>query len=216
MSRFWKREVQIQQLVLSHLSFVEQAMKHFVGATRAYFVDRDPAEAERLMHETHKAESKADDVRFDVERALVRGALLAASRRQILQMIDRVDTLANAAQATLHCLLGQSVEVPLAIYPFVLKILEETESLFGVIACGIQSLLSGKNAEVLDCAAQIDAHESTIDRLQRDAVKELFALEIELAKKLHVLRYLEALVDISDRGEDLADQMALVAAERAF
>jgi predicted phosphate transport protein (TIGR00153 family) len=216
MSGFWKKSEKVQDLVLSHLSHVEQAMALFAEATRAYFEKKDRNEAERLMLETHAAESKADDVRRDVEKSMIQGALLAPSRRQLLQIVDRVDTLANAGQATLHCLLGQSVEVPEAIQPLILSILTETETLFVEVSCGIRSLVSGKNADAVGCAERIDEHESVIDRLERDTVKTLFGLSIELAKKLHALRYLESLVEISDRAEDLADLMALVAAERAF
>jgi predicted phosphate transport protein (TIGR00153 family) len=216
MAGFWKRSEKVQELVLNHLSHVQEAMALFAEATRAFFEKKNRSEAERLMLETHAAESKADDVRRDVEKSMIQGALLAPSRRQLLQIVDRVDTLANAAQATLHCLLGQSVDVPEAIQPLLLSILAETEALFVEVACGIRALLSGKNSEAVACAERIDEHESVVDRLERDAVKTLFGLSIDLAKKLHALRYIEALVEISDRAEDLADQMALVAAERAF
>ena len=216
MSGFWRKSERVQQLVLSHLDHVEQAVALFADATRAVFVRMDREEAERLMAETHKAESRADDVRRDVERSMIQGALLAPSRRQVLQIVDRVDTLANAAQATLHILLGQRIDIPQQIEPAVITILEETEALFVDVVCGIQSLLSGKNKDAMACSQRIDDHESSIDRLESDAVQELFRLDIDLSKKLHVLRYLEALVEISDRAEDLADQVALVAAERSL
>jgi predicted phosphate transport protein (TIGR00153 family) len=216
MSGFWKKSEKVQQLVLSHLSHVQQAMTLFAEATRAYFLRKDRNEAERLMLETHEAESEADDVRRTVERTMIEGALLATSRRQLLQIVDRVDTLANAAQATLHSLLGQSIQIPEEIVPRILSILSETEALFGDVSCGIESLLSGRHADAMASAQRIDEHESVIDRLESETVKMLFSLGIDLARKLHALRYIEALVEISDRAEDLADQVSLVAAERAF
>ncbi|MEW5825322.1 MAG: DUF47 family protein [Candidatus Bipolaricaulota bacterium] len=215
MFRFWKRTEEVQELVLRHLGHVRNAVELFVQATRAYFEEGDREKAARLTVETHKSESLADDVRREVERAMVQGALLSPSRRQLLLIVDRMDTLANAAQATLHYLLNQSVDVPSAMRSSVQEILAETEALFQDVDCGIRSLLAGHFSEALACAERIDDHESAVDRLHARATRELFALDIELARKLHVRGYFEALVDISDRAEDLADQMALVAAERA-
>jgi len=216
MFAFWKKGEIVQELVLKHIAHVQQAMALFAQATRAYFNEKDAQAATQLMRETHQAESKADDVRREVERTMVQGALLAPSRRQLLLLVDRVDSLANAAQATLHYLLGQSVAVPKEIEPAVLRILEETEALFGEVECGIRSLFSGDGKAVLACAERIDQHESAVDRLETEATRALFDMSIELAMKLHVHGYIERLVEISDRAEDLADQMALVAAERAF
>ena len=216
MFRFWKRAEEAQELVLRHLEHVRNAVGFFVQATRAYFEEGDREKAAQLTVETHKAESLADDVRRDVERAMVQGALLSPSRRQLLLVVDRLDTLANAAQATLHYLLNQSVDVPDEMRPFVMDILAETEALFNDVDCGIRSLLAGQFSEALACADRIDDHESMVDRLHAKATRELFALDTDLARKLHVRGYFEALVDISDRAEDLADQVALVAAERAL
>ena len=216
MFAFWKRGKHVQELIVEHLSHVQQAMLLFAQATRAYLVEKDADKAARLMIETHKAESVADDVRREVERTMVQGALLAPSRRQFLQIVDGADALANAAQGTLHYLLGQWVAVPGEIEPFILRILEETEVLFDDVECGIRALLCGDSATSLACAERIDRHESVIDRLETEATRILFAANLELAQKLHVRGYIKTLVEISDRAEDLADQMALVAAERAL
>jgi predicted phosphate transport protein (TIGR00153 family) len=216
MFAFWKRGEVVQELVLKHIAHVQEAMTLFARATRAYFEEKAAETAMQLMYETHKAESRADDVRREVERTMVQGALLAPSRRQLLQLVDRVDSLANAAQGTLHYLLGQSVAVPSGIEPAVLSILDETEALFGEVECGIRSLFAGDSKSVLACAERIDQHESAVDKLETKATRALFDMSIDLAVKLHVHGYIERLVEISDRAEDLADQMALVAAERAF
>lgn len=63
---------------------------------------------------------------------------------------------------------------------------------------------------------QIETREGAIDHFERNAVKKLFHLDIELAHKLHVAGYLDGLAKISDRAENLSDRMAMVVAERAF
>lgn len=212
----WKRGEQVNDLILRHVAHVRQAISLCGDATRAYFVDKDAEKARRLMVETHTAESHADDVRREVEKTLVQGALLASSRRQLLLVVDGIDELANAAQGTLHYLVNQSVAVPPEVVPLALKILEESEALFEDVDCAIRSLLTGDAKTAMQCAERIDQHESAVDRLDAEATRTMFSLDIELARKLHVRGYFGVLVLISDRAEDLADQIALVAAERAL
>lgn len=213
---FWKRGEQVNELILSHLDLVGQAVSLFAAATRAYFVEKDVVKAEALTVETHKAESHADDLRREVETLMVQGALLAPSRRQLLLLVDRIDTLANAAQATLHYLIGQAVLVPPEVEPYVFQILAESEAVLKDVECGVRSLLAGDHKTTLACAERIDERESAVDRLDSEATRRLFALDIELARKLHVRGYFTILTHISDRAEDLSDQMALIAAERAL
>lgn len=212
----WRKATRVQSLVLDHLACVRKAIDFFLESTNAYFTHEDEAEAKRLALETHRAEGQADDIRREAERTLIGGALLASSRRHVLEIIERVDTLANAAEATLDYLLVQHVDIPEEIKPTLLQMVDETGKIFGDVECGIRALLQGDRKETLACTERIETREGTIDQFERDAVKKLFRLDIGLSHKLHVAGYLDGLVEISDRAEDLSDRIVMVVAERAF
>ena len=214
--RLWKKRDEVRNLVFDHLACVREALTAFQNATRAYFVDRDPEKAAELALTTHQAESKADDIRRAVEKAMITGALLPPSRRQILEVVERADTLANAAEASLDSLLLQQVSVPESVVPAVLEILSETSGLYDEVECAIERLFAGKPEETLQCTDRIEQAEGRVDHIERDALKQLFSLDIDLAEKLHVAGYLGDLVKISDRAEDLSDRIALIVAERAY
>ena len=55
-----------------------------------------------------------------------------------------------------------------------------------------------------------------MDHIERGALNQLFAMDIDLAMKLHVAEYRADLVKIPDRGEELSDHIALIVAERAY
>ncbi|MCK5248269.1 DUF47 family protein, partial [Candidatus Bipolaricaulota bacterium] len=177
---------------------------------------RDYEKASEYALATHKAEGAADDIRRKVEQALISGALLPPSRRQILEIVERVDTLANAAEASLDRLLVENVAVPESIVPYILQILGISLSIFEDVECTIRLLFEGQVSETMVCVDRIEMAEGQIDHLERDALKNLFSLDIELASKLHVSGYFSALVKISDRAEDLSDVIALSAALQSF
>jgi len=212
----WKKAHQVEKLVLEHLTQVRRTIDLFLASARAYVLDEDGDEADRLALETHRAEGAADDIRRKVEQTLISGALLAPSRRQILEIIDRVDTLANAAEATLDYLLVQRVDVPAELVPSICEILEFTSRIVDDVECAIHALFADKGSKSTECLDRIDSGESEVDHLERKTTKALFALDLEMGRKLHVSGLIDNLVAISDRAEDLADHIALVIVERAF
>ena len=83
----WKKTRRVEELVLKHLTQVRRTIDLFLASAQVSFSDEDAEEADRLALETRRAEGAADDIRRKVEQALIGGALLAPSRRQILQII---------------------------------------------------------------------------------------------------------------------------------
>jgi len=212
----WKKSKEVQTLVFEHLGQVRVTIETFLDSARCYLRDHDVEEADRLALETHRAEGRADDIRRQVEKALISGALLATSRRQVLEIIERVDTLANAAEATLDYLLVQRVAAPPEIVPLLLEILDATAAVFEDVECSIRALFAGDRKETLACTERIERGEGKVDQLERKATKALFRSELEMGHKLHVHGLIDNLVKISDRAEDLSDRIAMITAERAF
>lgn len=211
----WKESRHAQTLVFEHLVCVRETMTLFSEAVRANLARQDKDAVKMLALQTHRAEGRADDVRRRVEQTLIGGALLAPLRRQVLEVIDRVDTLANAAEATLDFLLVQAVEIPREIAPKILEILDETDAVFLDVDGAIRALFEGDREEVQARTDCIEKGEARVDRLERKLLKGLFASGLDLSRKLHIAGFVDCLVKISDRAEDLSDQIHRIAAERA-
>jgi len=207
--RSWKR---VEQLILQHLGQVEEALDNFGKAIAAY-LEGDLKEAEELAYATHRAEGRADDVRRKVEAEILRGALLASSRRDILEIIEGVDKLANAAEATLDYLIPQRVAIPDEIVPLVRDIVKKSAEIFVEVKNALHLLFSDMR-RALESTQKIEAMESEVDHMEREAIQKLFRMDIDLAEKLHVRGFIETLVEISDRAEDLSDRIEIMVAQR--
>lgn len=208
----WRKQKEIETLVLKHLDHVEESLSHFQESLLAY-LNGDVDAAGELALATHTAEGKADDVRREVEASLLGGALLAPSRRDILEVIEQVDKLANAGEETLDYLLLQRIEIPESIKPFVQKIADKTKEIADEVNSAMHLLFEDMNA-ALDHTKQIEIKESEVDRVEREAVKAIFKMGIDLAAKLQLYGLIEALVEISDRAEDLSDRIDMMIAQR--
>lgn len=207
--RSWKR---VEELVREHLQEVEQAVSTFQKAVDAYLAG-DIAEAEELAYATHRAEGRADDVRREVESEILKGALLASSRRDILEIIEGVDKLANAAEATLDYLIPQRVSVPQELEPEIRAIAAKSADIFTEVKTALHLLFTDMR-QALEHTRKIEKLESEVDGLERGAIEKLFRMDIDLAEKLHVRGFIEGLVELSDRAEDLSDRIEIMVAQR--
>ena len=211
----WKRQQQIETLVLQHLAEVAKAIGFFQGALVAYLEENDIDKAGKLAFETHHAEGVADDVRREVEVKLLAGALLPASRRDLLEVIEQVDRLANAAESILDYLLFQKPEIPTELAETLLEIVYKTGEIFERVETMIKHLFSDLSQLHADTQA-IEKIEGEIDQRERAAIKRLFKMDLDLAKKIQLHGLVERLVEISDRAEDLSDHVDIIAVDRHF
>lgn len=212
---FWKRQRQIEKLVLGHLAEVAKAVESFRAALVAYLQDHDVDKAAKLAFETHRAEGIADDVRREVELKLLAGALLPASRRDLLQVIEQVDRLANSAEAILDYLLFQKPDIPGELAEIMLEIVDKTGEIFSRVESMIGHLFHDLSMLHGDTQA-IEKIEGEIDQRERAIIKRLFKMDLDLAKKLQLHGFVELLVEISDRAEDLSDHVDIIAVDRHF
>lgn len=208
----WKKQKRIEDLVLKHLEKVEESLAHYQEALAAY-LDGDINKASELAFATHTAEGRADDVRREVEAALLGGALLASSRRDTLEVIEQVDKLANAGEETLDYLLLQQVEIPADVKPFIRDIAAKTAEIADEVNSSMHLLFENMDAAT-EHTKQIEIKESEVDRIEREAVETIFKMDIDLARKLQIYGLIEELVEISDRAEDLSDRIDMVVAQR--
>jgi len=210
---FWKKQREIEELVFEHLNRVDESLQYFIQSLNAYVQEGDIEKADEMALETHKSEGRADDVRRRVETQLLSGALMPASRRDILQLVDQVDRLANAAENALDHLLIQRIEIPAIIRPAILEITDKTEIIFTHVKEAIGSLFKTMEA-ALEHTQQIEHIEGEIDHIERATLKQLFEQELELAHKLQVNNFIRSVVELSDRAEDLSDHIELMVAQK--
>jgi len=210
---FWKKQQEIETLVFEHLDRVDESLQYFIQSLNAYVQEGDIEKADQLAFETHKAEGQADDVRRRVEAQLLAGALMPASRRDILQLVEQVDRLANAAENALDHLLLQQIEIPDVMRPAILEITEKTETIFSHVKDAISSLFKNMEA-ALEHTSRIEHIEGEIDHIERKALRHLFEQDLDLAHKLQVDKFIRSVVELSDRAEDLSDHIELMVAQK--
>ncbi len=208
----WGKQKKIEALVIKHLNQVAETLEYFQDSVYNY-LSGNMEQADSLALATHQAESRADDIRREVEAQLLGGALLAPSRRDILEIIERTDGLANAGEEALDYIMLQHVGVPDNIKGQLHMIGEKTGEISREVKQAMEMMFTDL-AHVTEHTKAIEIKEGEIDRLEREAIKLVFGMDISLAEKLQLRGMIEQLVEISDRAEDLSDRIDIMVAER--
>lgn len=210
----WKAESEVHEMIQRHVGLVEETLKKFQEGMCLWIDENDLERANELALETHELEGEADDLRREIEMKLINGALLARSRRPLLDIIERTDKLANAAEAAMDFTLLQHIEPPEELVPLTEEIVDLSVETVTEVKKGLECLFGG-NGEVLQFTESIEELEGKIDDRERNFIQELFQLErLDLSEKILLRQYLETLVEISDRAEDLSDEMEILTATR--
>ncbi len=207
------RGKEIAQLVGQHLAQVEEAVVTMARGVETALTGGAWDAVEELAVLTHRAESRADDVRREIERELVRGAYLAGTRRTLLDIVEGADGVANAAEAALDFLSLQRVSLPELLHPLVRDALDTVRSQVKDVREAVEGLLRGDPGTVAR-AEEVDRKESRVDDLYRRAVSRLFASDLPLAEKILAREFLDRVAVISDRAEDVGDLVVLAVAVR--
>ncbi len=211
---FWSGQSELNEMMAEHAELVDETLEKFKEGMCLWIEEGDLDAANELAYETHNLEGNADDLRREIEMKLLNGALLARSRRPLLDVVERTDKLANAAEAAMDFTLLQRIQLPDELGPIAEDIVDRSVDIVEVVQDGLEVLFSGEG-DVLEYTEKIEQIEGDIDDLERDFIQTLFGLEkLELAEKILLRQYVEALVEISDRAEDLSDEMEIITATR--
>lgn len=211
---FWWSESRIEELIEDHLEHVEKVFVKFGEGIKVWMDHEDIDEAGELTHKVRNLERRADEVRREIEKELIGGALLANSRGRIMDLVGRVDKLANAGEATMNFTVLQEIRVPDQLKPLVIEIVDRTLEIIDHVRDGVLDLLEGKVDEALEATKAIEIGESNIDELEQDFIGQLFTMDLDLAEKILLRQFLETLVETSDRAEDFSDRLDMILAIR--
>jgi predicted phosphate transport protein (TIGR00153 family) len=146
-----------------------------------------------LVERTHRAESKADDQRREIERHMYSEGLLPESRGDILGFLETMDRVPNDAESTLFMISKQRIELPAALEPEFRALAEVTVESTDLLLGLARRIFSAKE-DFLEVVKQIDEKESHCDHIERRLIDLTFgSSEIEDFVKLQ-------LRDLRDQG----------------
>ncbi len=214
MAFFWKKQETIEKMISRYFERCDTCFELFEKAF-ASFVDSGQSEAfDAAVGKTHDAESAADDLRREVELTLYGKALLPESRGDILGLLESFDRLPNRAETVLFAMRCQRMVIPAAMLPSFKELVAINLKAYYALRKAVDDLFNNPRI-TLHSTKEVDEIESTCDRLERDIICGIFDnTELDTGTKVLLRDLVLVIGSISDRAEEAADRIGIVAIKR--
>jgi predicted phosphate transport protein (TIGR00153 family) len=213
---FMRRERKVQKLVGRYMDVWLGCIRAFRDAWEIYLSEGITEEYLYRVDATHKEESRADDMRRQIEHELYSKALIPESRGDILGTLETVDRLLTEAEWTLYEIQLQEIKLPQAIKANVTKTVDLTCSCCEMVNKVVRLVFvsGGKRQDVEALTDEIDDLESEVDHLERALIRGIWKLPIDTGEKLMLKGLVRRLTKVSDEAEHVADRLTIISVKR--
>ncbi len=207
--------------IQEHMEVVHECVETVLPLFEA-LRDRDRAALLRHKQQICELENRSDELKNDIRSHLPKSLFMPVDRRDLLDLLNAQDSIADACQDIAELLVVRRMEIPdslrAGLFPFVHSNLEATRQCRKVIG-ELDELLEmgfrGRRVErVLEMIEELGRIETETDLHETRLTEILFQHEDEM-KPLSVVFWYELIrliADIADYAEDVGDRLRLLIA----
>ena len=181
----------------------------------------DAAAMQRHRDEIERLEHEADDIKNQIRSNLPRRFLMAVERRDMLEILDSQDSIADVAQDVAELAVLRKMTVPAALSDPLLRLVrrvidtcEHAERVINELDELVETGFGEREvARVEEMLKQLGRMESETDDLGKDLVRELFEMESELGvSTVFWYQIINWIGNIADHAERVGNRLRLLIA----
>lgn len=210
---FISKQKKVETQIAAYGEQVALCLERTFHTFEAYFSTGDHAALGKLVEEVHRAESRADDIRREVEVMMYSKTIFPESRGDILGLLESLDRVPNQAETCPRKLYIEHIVVPDTLKPAVMKLLD-------IGRTGTQALLEAVHqlfnnfSRAGEAVARVDQCESQADRLENQLIEQVFASDMDGVQKILLRDLIARISGICDRAQATADRIRIMVAKR--
>ena len=208
----WKKEQSIIDKIKGYLDQVDTCRNRFRTCIERLLLEPDDEENQASLEEVHRAESKADDLRRDIELQLYQRALIPESRGDVLGLLETMDAIPGMLQSLCYQFLLEKIIVPEQFRERYLHLVDVNLKSYDLVRQAMLGLFYKK--EVRELTDLVDAAESESDRVERALIRDIFSSKLDKADKILLKEIIINTGDISDQAETVKDRLILAIVKR--
>lgn len=211
-----KKEKGIFDGILRLLDTVSEGVQSFEASVTA-FAKGDP-QAHELVRRVFDAETRADEIHRELSLKVAEGAFFGGVREDMLNLMERIDDIADSAKDAARFLsedsrLGEEAKGVLASENMTL-FLADLKAAVGALKDLVKALKVGRK-EALAIIARVEDFEEEADGHKDALLKDLFGLA-ETMNSVSVIQLRDFTFvadDIADNSEDASDVILVLLAK---
>jgi uncharacterized protein len=212
---FVSKQKQIESQLSQYCRTVADCVEAFHRALKSYAQNADRNQLTRDYQTVHQAESRADDLRREIEVLMYSKSIFPESRGDILNLLESVDRVPNQAEKIVQMLLTRRIILPANLTDSILQLADVSLRCVKALLEGVEKLFTDfTNATA--AVGKVDALESQSDQLQFQLYDAIFAGDKDGYEKLLVADLIRSIASVCDRAENAGDRIRIVVAKRSI
>lgn len=209
----FKRNQVIKDRIAAYLRVVTETLEVFDESMDYYLEHRIDEHFLTLVERIHRIESRADDLRRDIETELYRKSLLPEVREDIMLVIEKMDHVPNRAEKIMRRITTHNIILPSELDEQVRELTR-----LGVVCCkrlepAVLDVL-GPCEQIQDIVAQIDTDESVADHVEHALIYRIFHSDYDPWDRLTYRDFVTWLAHLPDLAESISDNLTIFAIKR--
>ena len=212
MSLFTKKSGEgVDVMILDQIKDVESCLNEFARFMEAAVNPETDAETLRTMATKVSRKEEAADVSLRKMIDSLSASLLPATREELIKIATSCDEIANKCQHTALMMVFQNFRFPESYGKDLMKMMELIGKQMPLLMTAISRLFSDfggllKDHAILD---EIRNLETDVDDIEEKLIERSYAADLGLAEKAQMAGFVDAVADVSDIIEDVADAIQI-------
>ena len=212
MSLFTKKSGEgVDVMILEQIKDVEACLSEFASFMEAAVNPETGADSLRALATKVSRKEEAADVSLRKMIDSLSASLLPATREELIDIATRCDEIANKCQHTALMMVFQNFRFPESYAKDLKKMMELIAKQMPLLMTAISRLFSDfggllKDHSILD---EIRTYETDVDDIEERLIERSYAADMGLAEKMQLAGFVDAVADISDIIEDVADAIQI-------
>lgn len=209
----FKKEKHIESLIYDYLDNLRTAQENFQKAMNTYFEKGFSEDFEFLIEQTHKVESRADDIRNEIETMMYAKALIPESRGDILGLLESVDQIPSIFELILYMIQTQRLSTPDSFVLDVKELIRVSLECCELLVKQVEALFR-KTEDIRSLVHTIDNKESYCDHIERRIIIKIFESDLDPFQKLQLKEMVIQLGEISDQADRVSRRVYIISVKR--
>jgi len=210
----FKKQHQVELLIYNYLDNLRKTQEHFSNALNSCleaggFCDN----FDFLREQTHKFESRADDIREEIKTLMYGKALIPESRGDIMGLLETIDEIPRLLELILQMIETQKLDIPEFMILDIMELIEISLESCDLLYKQVEGLFK-KNEEINTLLSKIDHNESHCDHIERRIITQIFDSDLDPFQKLQLKELIVFMGEISDQTDRVSKRINIISLKR--
>jgi len=179
------------------------------------YLSHSAADFQCRLEAIDELESRADNIRREVENQLYSNSLIPENRGDVLALLETLDDVIDTAKRTLCEFSVESPEIPAELNDGYRALAEASMHAAESAVLATRAFFRDVRS-VKDHLHKVKFYEREADRIGEKVKRQVFGLPLDLSHKIHLRYFALHVGQLSDAAERVADRLAIYSIKRTL